>query len=57
MYLTAGLSQLKNTLENKTKENISRQFGIDLYTLLYLKFSSDLLYSTENAVQYSIKPK
>ena len=37
MYLTAGLSQLKNTLENKTEENISREFGIDLYTLLYLK--------------------
>ena len=37
MCLTAGLSQLKHTLENETKEIISREFGIDLYTLLYLK--------------------
>ena len=32
------------------------EFGIDMYTLLYLKqiINKDLLYSTENSAQYSV---
>ena len=35
---------------------IDWEFGIDTYTLLYLKqiTNKDLLYSTGNAVQYSV---
>ena len=35
---------------------IVREFGIDLYTLLYLKWitNKDLLYSTENSAQYYV---
>ena len=33
-----------------------REFGIDMYTLLYLKWitNKDLLYSTGNSAQYSV---
>ena len=33
-----------------------REFGIDIYTLLYLKWivNKDLLYSTENSAQYYV---
>ena len=33
-----------------------REFGIDIYTLLYLKWitNKDLLYSIRNAAQYSV---
>ena len=35
---------------------IVREFGIDMYTLLYLKWitNKDLLYSTENSAQYAV---
>ena len=35
-------------------EGIVREFGIDMYTPLYLKWinNKDLLYSTGNSVQY-----
>ena len=35
---------------------IVREFGIDMYTLLYLKWiaNKDLLYSTGNSVQYYV---
>ena len=37
-------------------EGIVREFGIDMYTLLYLKWitNKDLLYSTGNSTQYYI---
>ena len=36
-----------------TREGIVREFGIDMYTLLYLKWinNKDLLYSTGNPAQ------
>ena len=36
---------------------IDWEFGINMYTLLYLKYIAgrDLLYSTKNSAQYSIK--
>ena len=35
---------------------MTRDFGTDIYTLLYLKQTTnkDLLYSTENSVQYLV---
>ena len=35
---------------------IVREFGMDMYTLLYLKWitNKDLLYSTGNSAQYSV---
>ena len=35
---------------------IVREFGIDMHTLLYLKWmtNTDLLYSTGNSAQYSV---
>ena len=35
---------------------IDWEFGIDMYTLLYLKWitKKDVLYSTENSAQYSV---
>ena len=37
-------------------EGIVREFGIDMYTLLYLKWitNKDLLYSTRNSAQYVV---
>ena len=37
-------------------EGLVREFGLDMYTLLYLKWkiSKDLLYSTENSAQYHV---
>ena len=37
-------------------EGIVREFGIDMYTLLYLKWitNKDLLYSTRNSAQYYV---
>ena len=37
-------------------EGIVREFGMDMYTLLYLKCitNKDLLYSTGNSAQYSL---
>ena len=39
-------------------EEIVREFGMDIYTLLYLKWinSKDLLYSTLNSVQIMWQP-
>jgi len=36
------------------EEGIIREFGMDIYTLLYLKWiiNKDLLYSTGNSVQW-----
>ena len=38
-------------------EKIVREFGIDMYTLLYLKWvtNKDLPYSTGNSVQYDVR--
>ena len=38
------------------EKGIVRDFGTDMYTLLYLKWITikDLLYSTGNSAQYSI---
>ena len=35
---------------------INKEFGINIYTLLYIKqiINKDLLYSTENSTQYSV---
>ena len=40
----------------RTEEGIVRKFGMDMYTLLYLKriTNKDLLNSTENSAQYSV---
>ena len=37
-------------------KGIVREFGIDMYTLLYLKWitNKDLLYSTGNSAQYYV---
>ena len=37
-------------------EGLVREFGLDMYTLLYLKWiiSKDLLYSTGNSAQYYV---
>ena len=37
-------------------EGIVREFGIDMYTLLYFKWitDKDLLYSTRNSAQYYV---
>ena len=37
-------------------ERMVREFGMDMYTLLYLKLitNKDLLYSTGNSTQYSV---
>ena len=37
-------------------EEIVREFGMDMYTLLYLKWTTnkDLLYSTGNSAQYYV---
>ena len=37
-------------------EGIVREFGIDMYTLLYLKWitNEDLLYSTRSSAQYYV---
>ena len=38
---------------------IDWEFGMDMYTLLYIKqiANKDLLYSTGNSTQYSVKTK
>ena len=40
-------------LEGKMGEGIAREFGMNMYTLLYLKWitNKDLLYSTWNSAQ------
>ena len=37
-------------------EGVVREFGMDMHTLLYLKWitNKDLLYTTENSVQYYV---
>ena len=41
--------------EEKLDKGTVREFGVDMYTLLYLKWiaSKDLLYSIGNSAQYS----
>ena len=38
------------------RERIVREFGMDMYTLIYLKWitNEDLLYSRGNSVQYYV---
>ena len=38
------------------RERIAKDFGIDMYMLLYLKMitNKDLLYSTGNSIQYPV---
>ena len=44
------------TMGKGCEEGIVRECGMDIYTLLYLKWISDknILYSTGNSAQYSI---
>ena len=44
------------TRRGRWGRGIVRELGIDMYTLLYLKWitSKDLLYSTGNSAQYSV---
>ena len=44
------------TREEGWGEGIVREFGIDMYTLMYLKWitNKDLLYSTEKSAQYYV---
>ena len=44
------------TREEGREEGIVREFEIDMYTLLYLKWinNKDLLYSAENSAQYYV---
>ena len=59
MYLQNRLTDLENELMvtrqewEGWREGIVREFGIDMYTLLYLKriTNKDLLYSTGNSAQ------
>ena len=43
-------------IRGKRGRGINREFGIDIYTLLYMKkiTNKNLLYSTENSTQYSV---
>ena len=52
-YKTERLTDLENKLMVASGEGIVREFGIDMYTLLYLKWvaNKDLLYSTWNSAQ------
>ena len=49
-------NQLMVTREEVWEEMIVRDLGIDMYTLLYLKWitNKDLLYSTGNPAQYYV---
>ena len=56
---TESQTQIRNLMVTWTEEwrgGIDWEFGIDMYTLLYLKYitNKDLLYSTENSAQYSV---
>ena len=59
-YKTKRLKEFKNKLNGylreKTEEGINQEFGINVYTPLYIKqiTNEDLLYSTGNSIQYSI---
>ena len=53
------LTDLENKLmvtRGEWGEGILRELGIDMYTLLYLKWitNKDLLYSTRNSTQYYV---
>ena len=39
------------------REEIKQEFGINIHTIIYVKqtINKDLLYSTENYTQYSVK--
>ena len=59
IYKTNTLTELEKELTvtgGKGGEGIVREFGIDMYTLLYLKWitSKDILYSTGNSAQYYV---
>ena len=43
-------------IRGKRGRGINWEFGIDIYTLLYMKkiTNKNLLYSTENSTQYSV---
>ena len=47
------LAVMTNTSPARNMEGIVREFGVDMYTLLYLKWitNKDLLYSTGNSAQ------
>ena len=57
---TKRLTDLENELMVVNREGrgegIARKFGMDLYTLLYLKWitNKDLLYNTGNLAQYYV---
>ena len=48
--------QLMVTRKKEWRGRIDWEFGIDMYTLLYLKWitNMDVLYSTGNSAQYSV---
>ena len=48
--------QLNKQLKQSMREGIVREFGTDMYTLLYLKWitNKDLLYSAGNSAQYYV---
>ena len=50
------ISKGSSTAGDGSGEGIVREFGIDMYTLLYLKWitNKDLLYSTGNSAQYYV---
>ena len=60
IYKTETDSDLENELMvtrgKGWRGGIVREFGIDIYTLLYLKWitNKDLLYSTGNSAQYYV---
>ena len=49
-------SQTYGYQRGRMGEGTVKEFGIDMYTLLYLKWitNKDLLYSTENSAQYCV---
>ena len=48
--------QTRGCQGGRVGEGIVREFGIDMYTLLYLKWitNKDLLYNTGNSAQYYV---
>ena len=53
---TDSQSSKTNLPKGKGGWGINQEFGISIYTLLYIKqiISKDLLYSTGNSIQYSV---
>ena len=54
--LTDFKDKLMGTKGERWENGINKEFGINIYTLLYIKqiINKDLLYSTGNSAQYSV---